>query len=120
MKGMTIIMSDCLFCKIIAGEIPSDIVYEDENVLAFRDIAPKAPVHVLVIPKLHIKSAADITADNSNIAAKCLEVVATIAKKEHLDSGFRIISNSGPDAGQTVDHLHFHLVGGTKLGFIET
>ena len=110
-------MSDCIFCKIIEGEIPSQCVYEDEYVYAFRDIAPQAPVHILVIPKLHaVASAADLTAENSYLAAKCLEVAAKLAKSEGLDSGFRIISNSGIDGGQTVFHLHFHLIGGKPLG----
>ena len=108
-------MSDCLFCKIVSGEIPSDRVYEDEHVLAFRDIAPQAPVHVLIIPKEHIASAAEITAQNSGVAAKCLETAAKLAKSEGLASGFRIITNVGRDGGQTVEHLHFHLLGGKTL-----
>lgn len=108
-------MSDCLFCKIIAGEIPSTKVYEDEAVFAFRDIAPQAPVHILVIPKAHIASVRDITAENSVYAARCLEAAAKIAEAEGLDGGFRVISNCGDDAGQTVHHLHFHILGGTKL-----
>lgn len=108
-------MSDCLFCKIIAGEIPSTKVYEDESVLAFRDISPQAPVHILIIPKVHIASVAEITGENSKYAALCLEAAAKVAKAEGLDSGFRIISNVGEDGGQTVGHLHFHLLGGKKL-----
>ena len=109
-------MSDCIFCKIIAGEIPSARVYEDEHVFAFRDIHPQAPVHILVTPKAHIASPADITAENSHSAARCLEAVAKIAKDEGLETGFRVIANSGPDGGQTVFHLHFHLLGGRDLG----
>ena len=109
-------MSDCLFCKIISGDIPSEKVYEDDDVLAFRDISPQAPVHILVIPKMHIASAADITADNSAYAAKCLEAVSKIAAQEDLSSGFRDISNCGADAGQTVSHLHFHILAGKKMG----
>ena len=109
-------MEDCIFCRIIKGEIPSQRVYEDEDVFAFRDIAPQAPVHILVVPKTHIASAADMTAENSRCAAKCLEAIAVIADSEGLGGGFRIISNSGPDAGQTVPHLHFHLLGGKPLG----
>lgn len=108
-------MSDCLFCKIIAGEIPSTKVYEDETVLAFRDIAPQAPTHVLVVPKAHIKDAGEITAENAAIAAHCLEVAALVAKQENLTGGFRLVSNCGGDAGQTVDHLHFHVLGGKKM-----
>jgi len=105
-------MTDCLFCKIIAKEIPSTNVYEDEHVFAFRDIAPQAPVHILVVPKEHIVSASEITADNSEIVSKCFEAIAKIAKNEGLDSGFRVVTNSGADGGQTVFHLHFHLLGG--------
>lgn len=108
-------MSDCLFCKIVAGEIPSTKVYEDETVFAFRDIAPQAPTHVLVIPKEHIKDAGEITAENSALVAHCLEVAAMIAKQENLTGGFRIVSNCGADAGQTVNHLHFHVLGGKTL-----
>ena len=110
-------MSECIFCKIIAGAIPSQRVYEDDSVYAFRDIAPQAPVHILVVPKEHTASSvADMTAENSSLAAKCLEAIAKIAKNEGLDRGFRVVSNSGPDGGQTVFHLHFHLLGGKPLG----
>ena len=107
---------DCIFCKIIAGEIPSNKVYEDERVLAFRDIAPQAPVHILVIPKVHIPSFASITAENAQLVAHILAVAAKIAREEGLeDGGYRIVSNCGADAGQTVPHLHFHILGGKKL-----
>jgi len=109
-------LSDCLFCKIINGEIPSQRVYEDEYVYAFRDITPQAPVHILVVPKEHIASAADIDENNSHLAAKCLVAAAKIANSEGLSGGFRIIANSGPDSGQTVLHLHFHILGGKPLG----
>jgi histidine triad (HIT) family protein len=109
-------MSDCIFCKIAAGEIPSTKRYEDDEIIAFNDLYPQAPVHILVIPKKHIDSAADITPDNSALAAKCLEVIALLAKKEKLDGGFRVITNSGADAGQSVKHLHFHVLAGKKLG----
>ena len=108
-------MSDCLFCRIIAGEIPSAKVYEDEEVFAFRDIAPQAPVHVLVVPKTHIESAGVIDPSNSRLAARCLEAAAVIARQEGLTGGFRLISNCGDDAGQTVKHLHFHILGGKRL-----
>ena len=98
------------------GEIPSARVYEDDYVYAFRDIAPQAPVHIVVIPKEHIASVADLTAENSFLAAKCLEAIPKIASNEGLNGGFRVISNSGSDAGQTVFHLHFHLLGGRSLG----
>lgn len=109
-------MENCLFCKIVAGEIPSNKVYENDKVLAFRDIAPQAPVHILVIPKEHIASAGEITPENSALAAACLEAVAVIAKQEKLDKGFRLISNCGEDAGQTVPHLHFHILAGKSMG----
>ena len=109
-------MNDCIFCKILNNEIPSDRVYEDEHVLAFRDIAPQTPVHIIVIPKEHIVSVADLNSENSLLAAKCLEAIAKIAAIEGLKGGFRVISNSGPDSGQTVSHLHFHLLGGKPLG----
>ena len=108
-------MNDCLFCKIVAGVIPSTKVYEDETVLAFRDIAPMAPTHILVIPKTHIASAADVTAENSGVVAHIFEVIAQIAKSEGLEDGFRVVSNCGAHAGQTVHHLHFHILGGKQL-----
>ena len=109
-------MDNCLFCKIAAGEIPSSKVYEDDQVLAFRDIAPQAPVHILVIPKQHIPSVGAVTPENSSLAAACLEAAAKIAAQEKLDSGFRLISNCGADAGQTVPHLHFHILAGKTMG----
>jgi histidine triad (HIT) family protein len=109
-------MHDCIFCKIIAGEIPSQNVYKDEYVYAFRDITPQAPTHILVVPREHVESAAVITAENSQLAAKCYEAIAGIARSEGLVNGFRVITNSGADSGQTVSHLHFHLLGGKPLG----
>ena len=106
---------DCLFCKIIAGEIPSTKVYENEYVYAFRDIAPQAPVHVLVVPKAHLASANEVTADNSVYVAKIFEAIPEIAKAEGLSNGYRIINNCGEDGCQTVKHLHFHLLGGCRL-----
>lgn len=108
---------DCLFCKIINGEIPSNKVYEDDQVFAFRDIEPQAPTHILIIPKQHIKSAAEIDESNSAVVAHIFEVAAKIAKQEGLDDGFRIVNNCGDIAGQTVKHLHFHLMGGRKFGW---
>lgn len=108
-------MSDCLFCKIIAGEIPSSRVYEDELVLAFRDIAPMAPTHILVIPKCHIPSVDGITGENSAIVAHIFEIIPKIAAAEGLNGGYRVVSNCGHDAGQTVPHLHFHILGGREL-----
>ncbi|MDR2501838.1 MAG: histidine triad nucleotide-binding protein [Oscillospiraceae bacterium] len=109
-------MSDCIFCKIIAGDIPSAKVYEDEHTLAFRDINPQAPTHILVVPKEHIASVAEITAESSVRAARCLETIAKIAGLLNLESGFRVISNAGADAGQTVPHLHFHMLAGVSMG----
>jgi len=106
------VMTDCIFCKIIAGEIPSAKVYEDEFVFAFNDISPQAPVHILVVPKEHIVSADDITVDNSHYVAKCFEAIAKIAKEKKLENGYRIINSCGHDGGQTVFHLHFHILGG--------
>ncbi len=108
-------MTDCLFCKIVAGEIPSTKVYEDDTVLAFRDIAPQAPTHILVIPKAHIGSVAEVSKENSGVVAHIFEVIAEIAKAEGLDNGYRVVSNCGADAGQTVHHLHFHILGGRAL-----
>lgn len=105
----------CLFCKIVAGEIPSTKVYEDELVLAFRDIAPQAPTHILVIPKSHIASVGEITAENAPLVAHIFEIIPVIAEKEGLTGGYRVVSNCGPDAGQTVNHLHFHILGGAEL-----
>ena len=106
---------DCIFCKIAAGEIPSTKVYEDEKILAFRDIAPMAPTHILVIPKAHIGSVAEITAENAQIVSHIFTVIPQIASKEGLENGYRVVSNCGEDAGQTVHHLHFHILGGKKL-----
>ena len=106
---------DCLFCKIAAGQIPSTKVYEDDKILAFRDIAPMAPTHILVIPKTHIPSVAGITAENSGVVAHIFEVIPQIAEKEGLVNGYRVVSNCGADAGQTVPHLHFHILGGKQL-----
>ena len=108
-------MENCIFCKIIAGEIPSTKVYEDETILAFRDIAPQAPTHVLVVPKAHIEDCNGITAENSAVVAHIFEVIPKIAAAEHLTGGYRVVSNCGADAGQTVQHLHFHILGGKVL-----
>ena len=108
-------MENCLFCKIVGGEIPATKVYEDEAILAFRDIAPQAPTHILVIPKLHIPSVDGITAENSSVVAHIFRVIPQIAAAEKLSGGYRVVSNCGPDAGQTVNHLHFHILGGKEL-----
>lgn len=106
---------DCLFCKIVAGEIPSKKLYEDDKILAFYDIAPIAPVHVLVIPKEHIASVDAISEDNSAIAAYIFTKLGTIAKEAGITNGYRVVSNCGEDAGQSVPHLHFHILGGKAM-----
>lgn len=106
---------DCLFCRIIAGEIPSTKVYENEFVYAFRDINPQAPVHVLVIPKAHIASVDEVTEENAATVAELFKAIPLIAKAEGLTGGYRVVSNVGADACQSVKHLHFHILGGTQL-----
>ena len=107
---------DCIFCKIAAGEISSTKVYEDEKVLAFKDINPLAPVHILVIPKTHIESAAAITSENSAVISYIFEVIAKIVKEQEIDKdGFRVVTNCGENGCQSVKHLHFHILGGRKL-----
>ena len=106
---------DCIFCKIARNEIPSKKLYEDDEIVAFNDLEPQAPVHVLIIPKAHISSASEITAENSDIIGKIFIVAAKIAKEQGLDKGYRIVNNCGEDGGQTVQHLHFHLLGGRKM-----
>lgn len=108
---------DCLFCKIINGKIPSTKVYEDDKVFVFKDINPIAPIHWLIIPKKHITSVNDITSENSSIVAYIFEVASKLAKENNLGNGYRIITNCGDDAGQTVKHLHFHLLAGTQMGW---
>lgn len=110
-------MADCIFCKIVAGEIPSTKVYEDDTVLAFRDADPQAPVHVLIIPKEHIACAADITEENSAVVGHIFEVAAKLSGELSLENGFRIVNNCGKDGMQSVQHLHFHLLGGRTMGW---
>ena len=106
---------DCLFCKIAAGEIPSTKIYEDETVYAFADIAPAAPFHAIIIPHEHIASANEINEGNSHLIAKVFEAAAKIAKQENLENGYRIVNNCGEDGGQTVGHIHFHLLARRNL-----
>lgn len=108
-------MENCLFCKIIAGEIPSKKVYEDDDMLAFYDINPMAKVHVLVIPKTHVANLDGVTADNAAVVAKILAKVGHIARLAGIENGYRLISNCGADARQSVMHLHFHILGGEEL-----
>ena len=108
-------MNDCIFCKIAAGEIPANKVYEDDRVVAFYDLNPMAKVHVLMIPKEHIANVAEINSENSAVIAHIFEVIAKIAAQLGLDKGFRVVSNCKEYAGQSVFHLHFHLLGGEQL-----
>ena len=105
----------CLFCKIVSGEIPSSKVYEDDKILAFRDICPQAPTHILVIPKTHIPSIDGVNSDNADVAAHIFTKIPEIVQKEGLKNGYRVVSNCGPDACQSVHHLHFHILGGGQL-----
>ena len=110
-------MDDCIFCKIIKGEIPSTKIYEDDKVLAFNDINPEAPVHVLIVPKCHIQSVNDINEENSDVIGHIFVVINKLVNELGIaESGYRIINNAGKDGGQTVPHLHFHLIGKRKLG----
>lgn len=106
---------DCVFCKIVNGEIPSNKVYEDDKMVAFYDLSPQAPVHVVMIPKAHIASADELNDANSDVVAHIFSKVPEIAKSLGLDNGYRVVNNCGPDGGQTVFHLHFHLLGGKTL-----
>jgi len=110
-------MDDCIFCKIIKREIPSTVVYEDEKVLAFKDISPVAPVHVLIIPKIHIENVMELDEQNVDVLKEIHLAAKKIAIKTGLgEKGFRLITNCGKEAGQTVFHLHYHLIGGKELG----
>lgn len=111
-------MDDCIFCKIIKGQIPSCIVYEDEEIIAFKDIHPVAPIHILVIPKKHIESINDIKPEDEKVIGKIYSVIKQIAKEQGIaERGYRVIVNCGEDGGQEVMHLHYHLIGGKKLSF---
>lgn len=106
---------DCVFCKIANGEIPCKKAYEDDSVLAFYDLEPQAPVHILIIPKHHIQSVAEISPENSGVVAHIFEVAAKLAEENKLAEGFRVVANTGKDGGQSVPHLHFHLLGGRSM-----
>lgn len=108
--------ADCIFCKIIRGEIPADTLYEDDDVLAFRDLYPQAPIHFLVIPKKHLAGPAEITAEDDRLAGKIMRIGAKVAKREGLDH-YRIVFNNGSQAGQTVFHIHMHVLGGRTMGW---
>lgn len=110
-------MDDCIFCKIIKREIPATVVYEDDRVIAFNDIKPVAPIHVIIIPKRHVSNVNELTEENAGIVADVHLAAAKIAKQLGIaEKGYRLINNCGPDAGQTVFHLHYHLIGGLVLG----
>ena len=110
---------DCVFCKIINGEIPSDKVYEDEDFLVIRDIKPVAPVHLLVLYKKHVGKIHELTEEDRAKLSRVFEVISKVAEKERIiESGYRVVVNNGPDAGQEIDHIHFHVIGGRKLGKI--
>lgn len=106
---------DCIFCRIVSGEIKSEKVYEDDRVLAFNDLEPQAPVHILIIPKKHIESTDDLTAEDADLIGHIFLVAAKLAKEHGLDNGYRIVNNCKEDGGQSVLHLHFHLLGGRKM-----
>lgn len=108
---------DCIFCKIASGDIPSQKVYEDNICVAFKDLEPQAPSHILVIPKEHITSCAQINADNSGVVAHIFEVISKIAEENGFDNGFRVVSNCGESAGQSVMHLHFHVLSGRDFAW---
>ena len=110
-------MEDCIFCKIIRKEIPSEIVYEDEKVIAFKDVNPAAPIHILVVPKKHIETLLDVKDEDSELISYIYQIINKIAKNEGFaENGFRVIVNCGKDSGQEVMHIHFHVLGGKKLG----
>jgi len=107
---------ECIFCRIVAGEVPSDIVYQDEDFLAFRDISPQAPTHVLIIPKIHITSSAELTEEHQELAGRLIIIAKNLAEKEGVAKrGYRLVINCGPDGGQAVPHLHLHLIGARRL-----
>ena len=111
-------MTDCIFCKIAQKEIPTELLYEDEDIIAFNDIAPKSPVHILIVPKKHIDSVNNLEEENKELLGKLVLVAKDIAKEKGIsETGYRLIFNTGRDAGQTVDHIHLHLMGGEKLPF---
>ncbi len=109
--------TDCLFCSIASGDVPAATVHEDDEVIAFRDIQPRAPTHLLVIPRRHIASVRELTADDGQLIARLFEVVRQLADDAGLDAGYRVVTNVGPDAGQSVEHLHLHLLGGRAMGW---
>jgi histidine triad (HIT) family protein len=110
-------VGDCLFCKIVGGDLDADVVYDSEDVVAFRDINPAAPTHVLVVPRRHVASAKELSRADGDVLAEMFAAVNEIASGESLDSGWRVVTNVGPDAGQAVHHLHFHVIGGRRMSW---
>ncbi len=110
-------MSDCLFCRIAAGPHDAGVLHSSDRVVAFRDVNPQAPTHLLVIPREHVASVGDLTGSHDGVLAEVFEVIRSLAERESLDTGYRVVTNVGVDAGQSVDHLHFHLLGGRALGW---
>lgn len=111
---------DCLFCKIVAGDMPSDVVARDDGLVAFRDIAPRAPVHVLVVPERHIPSLHAVGADDEGLVLDCLRLAREVAEQEGVADGYRVTTNIGARGGQSVEHLHWHVLGGRQLGHIDS
>ena len=112
--------SDCLFCTIVAGDAPAERVVEDDDVVAFRDIAPRAPVHVLVVPRVHLDSAHALTDEHTDLLGRCFRTARTVAEREGIADGYRITTNVGTRGGQAIAHLHFHVLGGRQLGHIDS
>lgn len=110
-------MADCLFCKIAAKELDADIVHEGEEVIAFRDINPQARTHILLIPREHVSSVAELGSGHAELLGETFATIASLARAEGLEGGYRVVANVGADAGQSVDHLHFHLLGGRSMGW---
>ena len=110
-------MQDCLFCKIAKGDIPSEILYEDDLITAFKDVDPKAPFHALIIPKHHVESAAQLTEDEGTLLGRVFATAARLVKQAGYTNGYRVVTNVGPDGGQSVQHLHFHVLAGRQLGW---
>lgn len=108
-------MTDCIFCKIVAGEIPSDRVYEDDQVIVFKDIYPKAPIHLLVVPRIHIESLRELAPEHDGLISHMIRLLPKVASQQGLEDGFRTIINTGPGGGQEVPHLHIHILGGGRL-----
>lgn len=110
-------MAQCLFCRIATKDLDADIVYDSDDVMAFRDINPAAPTHVLIIPKRHVDSARDLARSHGEVLGEMFEAMATIAADEGVEGGYRVVTNVGPDAGQSVHHLHFHVIGGRRMAW---